>query len=717
MRFSRCLLVSTAIAGVFSLPPPVRAMEDIIPTETAIEDGDKRDIIVTGVRTDDGQARVASTGAMGDKTLLDTPFSLTVVDSQDISRRQVTSLGQLFINDPSVFSYASSGTVNWWGTQIRGLGVRSYYIDDVPLMLYWGGDFPLESVADVTALKGLTGFMYGFGAPGGTISYRTKRPTAESMLTTELGYRTNSVIFGRVDAGGPLTTDGKLGYRLNVAGEKGTAYNDANVNRWMGSLALEYAFSPDVKWYATATYEDSNLKSEPFHIYWDSYEDVKLPRVTYDYEKVNIDNSFYKARTLATATGLSWDFAPGWAAKLTYGYNNKKHGSNKMFINMLNRDGDYSGSAYNFGWLDKSHFAQAMLQGTFETGPLRHDIVAGAAFIGTKSYASREFYWSNDFDGNIYQDQDFRVTRDIDFTLEDEPSKEQQRALFLSDTLYLGDHVQAIIGARYTRYKVPATGGDPESGYRTSNLSPTFALILKPASHATLYGSYVESLEPGTRVGGEYLNFGELLKATVSKQYEVGAKYEHAGFSLTAAAFRIERVNTADRIVNDDIDGNDVLDRYLTQDGLSVYKGVEAIASYRIGKDLRLGGGVIHLAPSLRKLSVDENGNPSPLEGNIPAEAAKWQITGNADYYVPAVPGLSLFGNVRYFGKGLTSDTNTLFIPSRTIANAGLQYETLVNGRKLTFTGNVNNLFNKKYWSFQNFGEGINGSLSVRVAW
>ncbi len=137
--------------------------------------------------------------------------------------------------------------MNWWGTQIRALGVRNYYIDDVPLMLHWGGDFPPESIADVTALKGLSGFMYGFGSPGGMIRYRTKRPTAKPMLTTEVRYRTDSVAFGRVDTGGPITANGKFGYRLNLAGAKGTAYNDARVNRWVGSLALEYAparFSP-----------------------------------------------------------------------------------------------------------------------------------------------------------------------------------------------------------------------------------------------------------------------------------------------------------------------------------------------------------------------------------------------------------------------------------------------------------------------------------------
>ncbi len=204
--------------------------------DTGLKDArtDKSDILVTGLKPDDGQGRITEGGAMGAKSLLDTPYSITVVDKEDIARRQATSIAQIFANDPSVYSSAPAATTNWWGTQIRGLGVRNYYIDDVPLLLYWGGDFPLESVESVTALKGLTGFMYGFGAPGGVISYRTKRPTAEPMLTTDIGYRTNSIFYARVDAGGPLTKDGKLGYRLNLAGEKGTAYNQAGVNRLVG---------------------------------------------------------------------------------------------------------------------------------------------------------------------------------------------------------------------------------------------------------------------------------------------------------------------------------------------------------------------------------------------------------------------------------------------------------------------------------------------------
>jgi iron complex outermembrane receptor protein len=228
----------------------------------------------------------------------------------------------------------------------------------------------------VETLRGPAALLQGANSPGGTMNLVRKRGQQAPTVTITAKAGSWDHYGTQVDAGGPLSADGRLGYRANLAGEKGTAYNEAGVNRWMGSLALEFAFSPSVKWYATGTYEDSNLKHEPFQIYWDSYEGTRLPRPTYDYDKLNIDNSFYKTRTLALATGLNWSFAQGWSAKLTYGFTSKLHHSNKMFISLLNEAGDYEGMAYNFAELDQSHFAQASVMGDIQTGPIRHNIVA-----------------------------------------------------------------------------------------------------------------------------------------------------------------------------------------------------------------------------------------------------------------------------------------------------------------------------------------------------
>jgi len=674
-----------------------------VPAETDENAAAVSAVTVTGTKAT--LEKPADNGALGSRRLLDTPYSITVVTNDDIEKRQATTIAQLFVQDPAVFSFAAAGTTNWWGTQIRGLGVRNYYIDDVPLLLYWGGDFPLESIESVQALKGLSGFMYGFGAPGGVIAYKTKRPTAEPLLTTEFGYRNDSVLFAHFDAGGPVGQDGKLGYRVNLAGENGRAYNGAGVNRLTGSLALNYEISPNLSGYSTLTAERSNLQEEPIQLYWSDYSGSVLPRPTYDYKNFRVADSFYKSDTQAFATGLDWTLSDSWSADFTYGYTRKKHRSNKMFAYMRNQAGDYDGYVYTFAELDQNHFGQAMLKGDVETGAIRHEIVVGASYMTYKSDFGAGTYWSNDFSGNVHSPQTFRANTDIDFGTEGWPYEERQAAVFVSDTLHLGPHWQATVGVRRTQYKQMDVDGDPtvDSAYRTTANSPTLALVYKPADHVSIYGSYVESMEGGTRVGGQYANAGEVLEATISKQQEVGLKYDHGALGLTAAAFRVERVNQADTLINGE--------RYLTQDGLTIYKGVEVIGDYRLNEDLRLGLGAIHLDP---KISDTDNAS---VRGNIPAEAARWQVTANAEYEVPAVEGLSLHGDARYYGKAPTDDFNTLYIPSRTLVNVGFRYETRIGGQRVAFTGNVNNVFNKKYWGLSNIGEGVNGALAAKVYW
>jgi iron complex outermembrane recepter protein len=378
-----------------------------------------------------------------------------------------------------------------------------------------------------------------------------------------------------------------------------------------------------------------------------------------------------------------------------------------MFADLLNEAGDYAGTAYNFAGVLKYTFSQAMVQGRIETGAVRHDLVLGAAYQRSTSQWSNEWYWSHDFDGNIYAAQTFVVTRDIDFSLAPVSEDERQKAIFASDTLYFGSHWQAIVGARFTDYELIDLDGDAsvDSSYATDGLSPTFALIFKPAEHTSLYGSYVESMEQGARVGETYANFGEILDATTSKQYELGAKYEVERLTFTTAAFRVERAAQIDQIRNGL--------RYLTQDGMTIYEGAEAIGRFAVTPQLTAGLGATYLDATIDEVSEDN----AALKGRTPSGAARWQIVGNVDYRLPALPGLSVFGNVRYFDDAWYDDANTVQVPSRTLANVGFQYQTRFVGREALIAGSLNNLFDRKYWEMNTFGEGRNGSLSLKVSW
>ncbi len=653
----------------------------------------------------------SSSGVLGDRRILDTPFSIAVTTSEEIAERGARSIGQIFIDDAAVYTPTSSFTTDWWGTQIRGLPVRSSYIDDIPMLLYWGGDFPTEIVESVTALKGLAGFMYGFGEPGGVLSYQLKRPRQSDQTEVILGYRNPDLLSAHVDASHHLTDE--LAVRANVAAERGTTYNASDIERTVAAITVDKRFGSDVNWFTTLVHEEHRTEGEPLQFYFDDYDVATsgdhLPSVTYDYDDVNIDNSFYKTKTELVSTGVEWQFDERWRLKGQVGFSRKDHRSNKAFAYLLDSSGDYTGSMYNFAGRLDTFFSQLMLQGSLQTGGIRHELVGGLGQQRSKDAWSNEFYWNNDFDGNIHREQTFRVTRTPDFTLAPVDTDVRQTYFFLSDTVHFNDRWQAILGVRDTRYRSKDLDDDPDTrGYSAHNASPTLALIYKPDAQTSLYGSYVEGLEPGTRVIPPYANAGETLDATVSKQYEVGVKHAADTAGYTAALFRVERANQMDELRG--------ADRYLSQDGLLIYQGVEVAGDYQFSEALNLGLSVVYLDATIDKVSADN----IAIEGNRPSYAPEWQAVADVRYRVPALPGLELRGNLRYFGSSFSSDDNDLTIPGRTLANVGFSYDFMLYRQDLTLVGNIYNLFNRKYWagggwSAGNLGEARNLALSLQM--
>jgi catecholate siderophore receptor len=114
--------------------------------------------------------------------------------------------------------------------------------------------------------------------------------------------------------------------------------------------------------------------------------------------------------------------------------------------------------------------------------------------------------------------------------------------------VFLSNHWQAIVGARYEHFTINFfnhRNGDALS--RTDNLvSPRAGLLFKPADAVTLYSSYSISALPSS---GD--QFSSLTVTTQSLEpekftnYEIGAKWDVLDrLSLATAAYRLDRTNT-----------------------------------------------------------------------------------------------------------------------------------------------------------------------------
>lgn len=627
-------------------------------------------------------------GALGNKSILDTPFSIISVDGDEIRRRGAKTIGQIFANDPSVYTPSASSTTTWWGNSIRGLGASNYYIDDVPIALKWGGDFPTEVIDKVTVLKGLGGFMYGFGSPGGIISYQLKRPKAEDETSLHMTYSNPGRFIEHIDSS--FNVGEEVGVRLNIVNEHGKAYNESVADRQTFSLAVDKKFGDNLKWFNTLVYENNTIKSQPFHFYFDDLDvaGVSLPDVTYDYSNINIDNSYYTTYTRILTTGLDWKLNEQWDLQLQLGYSSKKQESNRSFVDLSNSAGDYAGYMYNFVNEDDNYTGQVMLQGNVSSLGIDHNIVLGLVGEMSKHKGGNAYHWENDFNGNLYEEQKFQSTRTADFSLSAATEKIVQTSVFASDTLTFNEHWSAIAGLRFINYdNKDLDNSDGDSSYDNQAVTPTFALIYKPNPSTSLYTSYVESLENVGRVGSWNANEGEVIDPTISKQYELGAKISLDRFGGSLALFRMEKADTREEFRADNTLP------YLIQDGLSIYNGVELSAGYQFTNDLRLGMGVTYIDATIKGASNAET------EGNVPSAVSKWQSVLTAEYNPGFIESLNLHANVRYSGDRYQSNANILKIPGYTTADLGFSYDFVALDYDMALTGNVNNLFNEKYWA------------------
>jgi iron complex outermembrane receptor protein len=644
-----------------------------------------------------------TSGALGNRSILDTPFSITEVDSNEILHRGAKTIGQIFANDPSVYTPFASSTTTWWGHTIRGLDLNNYYIDGVPISLRWGGDFPTEVTEKVSILKGLGGFMYGFGSPGGILSYTLKRPLEEPETALHLTYGNNSRFKEHIDTSFNITED--LGVRANIVNEHGTAYNESEADRQTYSLAVDKKFSDDLTWSNTFVFEKNTIESQPFHFYFWALNTsgAKLPSPTYNYEDINVDNSYYKTETRIFNTGLDWQINNQWNLNFQLGYSFKDQKSNRSFANILNSDGDYSGDIYTFASEEVKYLGHLMLQGEVLASGIEHNLVVGLGAETNKSRSSNESYYSNDFNGNIYENQTFKITRKADFSLDSATNKMIESSVFASDTLKFNENWSAIAGLRFINYEnKDLDSSDGNSTYDTQEITPTLAVIFKPNPSTSFYVSYVESLDNGGPVGSRYANRGDILDPTISKQYEIGTKFAYDAFGGSVAFFRTERVNEKAEVRGGE--------SYLTQDGLAIYHGIEVSTGYQFTNELRLGVGLTYLDASI------EDASDKDTEGNIPAGVAKWQSVITAEYQPSNVEGLSFHGNVKYNGDRYENDSNILEIPHFTTVNAGFAYDFMAWDRNMTLTGNVNNLLNEKYWAGgveTSLGEARNFTLSL----
>ena len=628
-----------------------------------------------------------NTGALGSRSQLETPFSTTVVTAADIQERQVNKLGDVFALDASVTD--NSASYGAWASylSVRGLPLdwqNSYRIDGKPFLSYVT-TLPYDHFEQIDLLKGSSGFMYGFGSPGGLINYVTKRPTDEPVRSVELGYVSKGLLREHVDLGGRAGDDGRFGYRLNVTHTEGNIYNGGSLYQTAASLALDARLTDKLSWDFQSIYQDRKVVGQEPTIYAGQLAGTELPSpVRNDNRKLVGEGPYADNAFRYYSTGLNYQLASDWTLRTDYTYNSTRTRRNESVLFLQNQAGDYDDYRSDYGEAYAYNQWQAMVEGKFATGPLKHQVVLGASWQKQKNDYSANGVYQLQGTGNLYSQNANTYYSDGSLDLY-RAAEITQKALFASDTIDLTGGWSVLGGLRYTNYE--QKGFDPDgtqSAHYKKNgvLTPTVALMFNFTPQTMAYASYIESLEPGSSVGNTYTNFGALLDPLKSKQYELGLKTSREDWAATAALFRIEKKSEYANAANE-----------LVQGGKSIYQGLELSASTRIATYWNVGGSLMLLDSEYKK--------GSDYIGNRVAGAPKFVAAAQVAYSVPQLPGLKLRADVKYTGTTMLGASNKVEAPDYAIVNIGATYDTRIHGYDTTFRAGINNVADKRYWLYQ----------------
>ena len=639
--------------------------------------------------------RKVNSGALGQRSALETPFSSATASAEAIAQSPPAKQADLFYTDASVQDTGS--TAGGWAsyTQVRGLELdwqSAYRIDGNPFISY-STILPFEQFERVDLLKGATGYLYGFGSPGGLINYVTKKPPAgadEKVRSVTVGTTSSSLWRTQADLGGRFGDDGRFGYRLNATHEQGEAANGSSLRRNAVSLALDARLTRDLTWELQAMDQARHGKNDTASIIAGSatgFTGSVLPAPIRNNGSLNLEGTRTDSRFKYVSTGLKYQLAPDWQLSASYSHTGTSTRRAESSMYLLDQAGDYADYRSNFSEKFRFDQVQAMLQGRVNAGGVRHDIAVGLS--SQKMTGAYSDYNFTDLGlGNLYQPSSHALYYDT----VPETYKQTaitQRALFASDTVTLTPKWQVLAGLRATRYvqqSFDATGAETDRYQKSGVLTPTLALMYKFAPRTMAYASTIQALEPGQRVSDTTLsNYGAQLNPVKSRQYEVGIKTDQQGWSATAALFRIEKTAIYSN-------GQTML-----ENGQSTYQGLELAATADLTPQWRVG-------TSLMLLDATYGQGSDGVAGNRIAGTARLIAGAQVGYRVPQVPGLQLLAGVKYTGSTPLDAANSLQMPSYALWNLGASYDTLMGGLPTTFRLQVNNATDRRYWAFQYAG-------------
>lgn len=648
-------------------------------------------------------ARGGRAGILGTKDNQSVPFSIASYTNELIQDRHARSVGDVLQNDPTV--RVARGFGNFQESYfIRGFLLNSDSVAYNGLSSLLPRQYiATELFERVEVLRGASAFLNGASpggdGVGGAINLLPKRAPNEDLNRVTAGGATGVQGQAAADVSRRFGPDKSTGVRVNTAYRRGdTAIDKEKVSLGLAAVGADWR-SRDARLSADLGWQDNKLKATRTNVTLGDFANPVTSVPARPDNKVNAAQpwSYSNERdlfgTLRGEVGIGADMT-AWGA---YGLRRSDEANSLANLTVTNpATGD--GSTYRFDntRTDKVDTFEAGLRGKLRTGPVGHEWVVSASRFAMDSKNAYAFDFANTQSTNLYRPVDTAAQpafsanagRGNDLNAPGLTNRTRLTSFAVGDTLSLAQgRLLLTLGARHQNIDIQTfdslyAGFPNASHYDDSHVSPLVGAVFKLSPQVSLFGNYVEGLTKGDTAPSTAANRGEMLPPFVSKQKEVGVKYDGGRLALAATAFTTDKPRGV-------VNGSNVF----TSEGKDRHQGLELTAHGEAARGLRVLGGVTRLDTEQR------NTGSAATDGKRTIGVPKTQASLGAEWDVAGVQGLAVDGRMVRTGASYADAANTLEVPGWTRLDIGARYLMDVKGKLVTLRARIDNLTDRGYWS------------------
>lgn len=629
----------------------------------------------------------AGLGMLGNRDMMNTPFSVTSYTTQTIENQQARTVADVLENDAS-FQINSARTNINEDFSVRGFAMAG---QDIAINGMYGLTpfyrTPVEMAERIELLKGPSAMLSGMapdGNVGGVINIVTKHAGAEPLARITESYLSDSLLGSHVDLGHRFGDHQQFGIRFNGAYSGGdTTVDNQSRNERFGSLNMDYA-GERLRVSIDLIAQRENIDNEVRQFTTSGLTHIpSAPDNSLNYPGYGVSNM---TDTVGILHG-EYDITERVTVYAGYGDRSSKMDAVAGNPVLTSNSGDFSSSPAWQLFNIFAHSAEAGVRANFDTGFIKHQLTLGATRLIQDQDIQFVFAgFGTAQTSNLYNPTYYNTPTTEGLARDPVPYISTTLTGYaLADTLSVWDErLQLTLGARRQHVESQNHPTNFQAGgplYDESATTPSVGVLYKITNQASLYANYIEGLSQGPTAPIGTTNAGEVFAPYKSKQKEAGIKIDWGKLGTTLGVFEIKRPSS---VTNNNV---------FAMNGEQRNRGLELNAFGEVTSGIRLMGSATYIQA---KLTSTQGGT---YDGNHAIGVPEKQLKLNGEFDIHGVQGLTLIARAVYTDKQYIDQANDLVIPSWVRFDAGARYITNAFKNPVTLRLNIENLFDKNYWN------------------